>query len=250
MPNAKSRRASNALPPVLDLRDPYHHTVPNESIQNLIFAAVTSDDDEAMSIERIDDALAKGADFTSDDVALLTAAVWQRRPAVLRHLFARGATLAEERRYQLAHDPLSPHVDSAMHEAAKTDFVEGLEIMFELDPAPLDAAAWFGTLNDTPLSAAARKGNLDCCRVLLSRGVNVNAYNADQAADSALAEAIFEGHLAIVEFLLAHGASIHAPGWMRLTPLYHAEDLANTSADHGEIARLLRTIAERADNHL
>ena len=50
---------------------PYHHRVPNESIQNLIFAAVTSDDDEAMSIERIDDALAKGADFTSDDVALL-----------------------------------------------------------------------------------------------------------------------------------------------------------------------------------
>lgn len=220
--------------------------MPSEDAQNLIFAAVTSDDDEAESIVAIDGALSKGADFTSDNVELLTAAVWQRRPQVLRHLFARGATLAEERAYQLAHDPMAPQVDSAMHEAAKTDFVEGLEIMFELDPAPLDAAAWFGMLHNTPLSAAAREGRLDCCRLLLSRGVNVNHYNAGQGADSALAEAVHSGHLAIVELLLARGASIHAPGWMQITPLYHAEQLANTSGDHGEIARLLRTIAQRS----
>ena len=61
-----------------------------------------------------------------------------------------------------------------------------------------------------PLFIAAGDGRGDVVRYLLAEGADVNA--REQFGDTALTEATYFGHLALINELLAHGADINAIG--------------------------------------
>ena len=61
-----------------------------------------------------------------------------------------------------------------------------------------------------PLFIAAGEGRSDVVRYLLAEGADVNA--REQFGDTALTEATYFGHLALIKELLAHGADINAIG--------------------------------------
>jgi len=61
-----------------------------------------------------------------------------------------------------------------------------------------------------PLFIAAGEGRSDVVRYLLAEGAAVNA--REQFGDTALTEATYYGHVALVKELLAHGADINAIG--------------------------------------
>jgi hypothetical protein len=220
--------------------------MPSADLQDELMNAVCSDDEPA-AIAAIDTALARGADLTSDGVEPLFYAAFGRKPTILRHLYSRGASIMTERAANAAMSPEADnrHIDTAMHAAAEHGWLEGLQIMFALDPAALKAAAAFGTVGRTPLCVAAHFGHADCCRFLLQNGADVNGYDVDHAADSALAEAVNEGHFEVVKVLLEHNADPHAPGWMWISPLDRAEQASGESSEAAEIARMVRDAASR-----
>jgi hypothetical protein len=59
---------------------------------DLVHGAFSSDPDEGIAL--IDDALARGADFTSGGIQPLHDAASNRQPRILQHLINRGATFA------------------------------------------------------------------------------------------------------------------------------------------------------------
>src|SRR5713226_5507731 len=61
-----------------------------------------------------------------------------------------------------------------------------------------------------PLFIAAGEGRSDVVRYLLTEGADVNA--REKFGDTALTEATYYGHVALVKELLAHGADINAIG--------------------------------------
>ena len=61
-----------------------------------------------------------------------------------------------------------------------------------------------------PLLVAAGEGNLDVVRYLLDEGAEVDA--RDSSGATALAEAAYYGHLAVVKELLLRGADINVVG--------------------------------------
>ena len=71
-------------------------------------------------------------------------------------------------------------------------------------------AAWFDAGGFTPLLFAARHGDLESARVLLTAGADVNDTAAD--GNSALVTAAMSGHENLAAFLLAHGADPDAAG--------------------------------------
>ena len=61
-----------------------------------------------------------------------------------------------------------------------------------------------------PLFIAAGEGRGDVVRYLLAEGADVNA--REKLGDTALTEATYYGHLALIKELLSHGAEINAIG--------------------------------------
>jgi len=59
-----------------------------------------------------------------------------------------------------------------------------------------------------PLFLAASEGRLRAVRYLLDEGADVNAHEAD--GNTALSEATFYGHAAVIKELLARGANVNA----------------------------------------
>ena len=86
----------------------------------------------------------------------------------------------------------------------------------------------------TPLLFAARAGDIDCAKVLLAAGANVN----DTAADgtSALVMAAFSDHGDFATFLLDHGADPNAAGAgytaLHIAALTHNRELVKTLVAH------------------
>ncbi len=75
----------------------------------------------------------------------------------------------------------------------------------------------------TALLLAAREGNIDTVRALLTGGVNVNQTSASDQT-SPLVIAITNGHYDLAKILLDHGADANLATVDGLTPLYDAED--------------------------
>ena len=61
-----------------------------------------------------------------------------------------------------------------------------------------------------PLFIAAGEGRSDVVRYLLAEGAEINA--REKLGDTALTEAVYYGHVALVNELLLHGADINAIG--------------------------------------
>jgi ankyrin repeat protein len=86
---------------------------------------------------------------------------------------------------------------------------------------------------ETPLMGAARRGNLDIVRALLSAKANPNAQEAN-GGQSALMWAVSQRHSAVVEELVRRGADVHAGSKTGFTPLMFA-----AQQDDVESARIL-----------
>lgn len=217
----------------------------SEEAQDQLMEAVLGEHDDATAIAGIDAALAAGADFTSHGVEPLHFAAIGRKPGtklgVIRHLFARGATLAGELVNNGLHeDPPGTFSVSgtALHWACDEDDLEMVQVLFEGDASAV--LETFEATECTPLITASREGHLRIVEFLIQRGANVNAVQEGRAGDCALAMAIEKGHTKVVELLLRHGANPHIRGFMWITPLHRAEDYAARSP---EIAAMVRAAA-------
>ena len=97
-----------------------------------------------------------------------------------------------------------------------------------------------GQYGQTPLHWAASNGDLDSAKLLLDRGANINAMNADSEtplddADSAL----------VADFLLAHGA--HIGGFSDdATPLSSVDRDLFTAAVTGNVERIRSAVSHGA----
>ena len=77
----------------------------------------------------------------------------------------------------------------------------------------------------TPLMLAAREGEVELARLLLTAGADVNAVAGD--GKNALATAIFNGNYDVASFLVDNKADVNNADAQRFTPLYWAVDRRN-----------------------
>jgi len=84
----------------------------------------------------------------------------------------------------------------------------------------------------SPLHGASVYGHVNCSRILLDHGANVNA--CDDGGFTPLHYASIWGHLSVAQLLLEHNAILNARTEDNRTPLYLASD-----SGHLEIVRLL-----------
>lgn len=73
-------------------------------------------------------------------------------------------------------------------------------------------------LKPTLLMFAAKKGNVDRCRLLLSLGATVDAYTCNEGGGTALSFAARHGHLQVVQILVAAGATVRPHCTHHFTP--------------------------------
>ena len=74
---------------------------------------------------------------------------------------------------------------------------------------------------DTPLVAAARNGNNECCELLINRGANIEA-RCSAIGDTSLIAASIRGETSTCKLLLRRGANINACNNLNRSALYHA----------------------------
>ena len=77
----------------------------------------------------------------------------------------------------------------------------------------------------TPLTLAAREGDVEMARILVSAGADVNAAAGD--GKTALALAIFNGNYDVASFLVDNKADVNKADAQRFTPLFWAVDRRN-----------------------
>jgi ankyrin repeat protein len=77
----------------------------------------------------------------------------------------------------------------------------------------------------TPLMLAAREGNVELARILVSAGADVNATAGD--GKTALALAIFNGNYDVASLLVDSKADVNKADAQRFTPLFYAVDRRN-----------------------
>jgi ankyrin repeat protein len=77
----------------------------------------------------------------------------------------------------------------------------------------------------TPLTLAAREGDVEIARILISAGADVDAVTGD--GKTALAMAIFNGNYEVASFLVDSRADVNKADAQRFTPLFWAVDRRN-----------------------
>jgi ankyrin repeat protein len=99
-------------------------------------------------------------------------------------------------------------------EAAKEGNEHVVSKLLDEDPTLLEKAGHGGK---TPLTMAAKHGQLGVARLLVQRGANASA--RDGRFDTPLDLAVSEGHEEVAAFLLSHGAETHGTDMWGRTPL-------------------------------
>lgn len=74
---------------------------------------------------------------------------------------------------------------------------------------------------DTPLTCAARRGNVNICEILLESNACINETTSN-VRQTPLLLAIEHGHEDVVDFLLKNGADVQISDNVNITPLYAA----------------------------
>ncbi|MBU4320334.1 MAG: ankyrin repeat domain-containing protein [Nitrospinae bacterium] len=83
-----------------------------------------------------------------------------------------------------------------------------------------------GCVSMTPLSTAAKRGDINAVKELLNQGADVNEKN--DSGNTALMSAALEGHPEAVKFLIEKGADVNAKNNRGWTPLFYAAAFGKT----------------------
>ncbi len=76
----------------------------------------------------------------------------------------------------------------------------------------------FGLCSYTPIMKAVQCNHIDCVKLLLDSGADINAHDADRDGSTALHIACTFSTPEMVKLLLDRGADKTIPGWMQLLP--------------------------------
>lgn len=120
--------------------------------------------------------------------------------------------------------------DGEVHELASAGEVEQLKSLLEKNPELINAEGWH---NRTPLHCAAQHGHVDCVRLLIERGADVNARclltsvtPLFDAVSSPIYDASPSDALACAQLLLEHGADTNVKSPNRSeTAIFHVQSL-------------------------
>ena len=106
---------------------------------------------------------------------------------------------------------------NALHAAAEDGKVDFLRILLGA-PLVKEGLEVFDYIDRTPLSCAVDSGSIECVRVLLEAGADINALaqvtHDDRIGDPPIRRAVWDGKVEMTKFLLEHGADPDRPGWM------------------------------------
>jgi ankyrin repeat protein len=148
---------------------------------------------------------------SDDDCPEIVRALWDRDFSRAESLLAAGASLDES---------IDSEGDSPLHRAAECGDLE--MISFFKSHGGGKALDTFDYIEHTPLMRAAARGQLDCVRLLIDCGSDVNARCEERAGNTAIRVAVRGGHDAVVSELLARGADPTIPGWMGISAVDQA----------------------------
>ena len=110
--------------------------------------------------------------------------------------------------------------NTLLHDAAEKGDREVVDFFLDHDcPETLEQ---FDYVQETPLIRAAHHGQTDMVVRLLSARANPNAIDKENIGNTAIREAVREGHADIVEILLRAGADPTIPGWMKISAVDQA----------------------------
>ncbi len=122
--------------------------------------------------------------------------------------------------------------DQKIHEIAFAGDVQQLKALLDKKPELIEAKGWF---DRTPLHCAAGFGHVDCVRLLIERGADLNAYSQLWSA-TALFETIGSSkrddktgeHMVCAQLLLENGADPNIQSCIRSeTAIFHARHLGS-----------------------
>lgn len=106
---------------------------------------------------------------------------------------------------------------NALHAAAEDGKADFLALLLKA-PLAKEGLEVFDYIDRTPLACAVDSGSVDCVRLLLEAGADINALvqviHDDRIGDPPIRRATRDGKVEMTRFLLAHGADPDRPGWM------------------------------------
>jgi len=196
----------------------------NDRMNELLWRAV-----EAGALKDIIAAVGQGADVNARDeggeTALTRSTGASHTPEValacVQSLLKLGARVSEERP--------DGGLGTSVHRAAAHGHTQALKELFGADGKT--ALELFDDMGRTPLICAVQEGHLEEASLILDAGANVDSHDEKTFSNTALATAVQERNVRIVELLLKHGADPTIQGWMQLSALDRARDWNADDAD-------------------
>ncbi len=123
---------------------------------------------------------------------------------------------------------------NALHTAAEHGRADFLELLLTA-PMAKEGLEVFDYIDRTPLACAVDSGNIECVRLLLEAGADINALihitQHDRIGDPPIRRAVWDGKVEMTRFLLEHGADPDRPGWMWCSARTDAYDPRTPSAE-------------------
>ena len=113
--------------------------------------------------------------------------------------------------------------ESALHFAAREDHPEVIELLLASSRVAVNLKCRMGF---TPLHSAVMAASIECVKLLLEGGADVNSRN--NRGDTALYYAVQRDNMEIVKLLLRHNADISIPGDQLNTPMHQAARVGST----------------------
>jgi ankyrin repeat protein len=183
-------------------------------------------------------AVRAGANINGRNAAGQTALTIATGPLSSEESAARVQCLLELGARVAAEDPQSGF-GTSVHNSVICGHSRSLELLLQADGSV--ALSAFNSLGQTPLICAVMAGRFGFVRRLLDAGSPIDARDENTDGNTALAQAVRESKLAIVELLLSHGADPRIAGWMQLTPLEMVDDLHGNPDSAAKIRAMLES---------